>query len=99
LDAGRGEVFAQPFDLEGSRARASADLSRLPREEAARAIAGTRFVALPEDLLGTGGEDLAAMPAEALARASARDPRPAAASPLQPIYARASAAEEKIGAS
>jgi N6-L-threonylcarbamoyladenine synthase len=99
LDAGRGEVLAQPFDLAGPRARASAGPVRLSRHEAARAIGGSRFVALPADLLGPGGEELPALPAEALARASARDPRPVAAAPLQPIYARASAAEEKLGAS
>ncbi len=98
LDAGRGEVLAEPFDLDGPRALSRAAAARLSTVEAMRSVSGAAFVALPEDLLGPGGLELGVSPAEALALASARSPRPRRPGPLQPIYARASAAEEKIGA-
>lgn len=98
LEAGRGEVLVEPFALDGPRARSTAAAVRLPRDEAARTLAGAAFVCLPSDLLGPEGARLEVSPAQALALASARAPRIRHQGPLAPIYARASAAEEKIGA-
>jgi tRNA threonylcarbamoyl adenosine modification protein YeaZ len=90
LDAGRGDVVAERFDLSGERARSMAAPALL-RAEALAAFAGEDPVAaLPETGL-----------AGALAEAVARAPRERA--PLDPrrgipaIYSRPSAAEEKHG--
>ena len=89
LDAGRGEVVAERFDLSGERARSMAAPALLPADALA-AFAG-------EDPVAATGRIAAA-----LAAAVARAPREAA--PLDPrrgipaIYSRPSAAEEKHGA-
>ena len=98
LDAGRGELVLQDFDLEGPRAAARRPAVRLPRAEAIRLVGESERVALPRDLLGPGGRALPRSPAHALALAVARAPRPATSGELRAIYARASAAEEKHGA-
>jgi tRNA threonylcarbamoyladenosine biosynthesis protein TsaB len=97
LDAGRGEVVLQPFDLSGPRAQARRTAARAPRAEAERLCRDAQRVALPRDLLGPHDPPLVGTPARALALAAARAPRPSAAGGPAAIYARASAAEEKHG--
>jgi len=96
LDAGRGEVVAECFDLTSPRAR-SLGASRRTTPDGVSAIAnGDPIVALPRELVPAAfGAPLPAV-AASLALAVARDPRPATA--LEAIYSRPSAAEEKHGA-
>ncbi len=96
LDAGRGELVGEVFDLSGDRARSIAPAARIPAAEAAAFADGAPIAALPEGLAGAGGRVPPLSLAEALARASARTPR--ATTPLEGIYSRPSAAEEKHGA-
>lgn len=99
LDAGRGEIVAGPFSLEGSRAAPKGETRRLPRE-AARSLPGI-LCALPGDLLGGGAAAPSISLARALALSVAAEPRgDAAAGARTPraIYSRPSAAEEKRGA-
>ncbi len=101
LDAGRGDAVFQPFSLEGARARALAPARLAPPERAfAEALeAGDPIMALPPELAGTRSTRLPLSPALALAVAAARAPNPlAAATSFEPIYTRASAAEERRGA-
>lgn len=98
LDAGRGEVVWQAFDLSGPRAVARGDASRARREDF-RAAAGVPIATLPADLLADGGS---AAPnggplSRALAAAVARAPSSEPASRFSAIYSRPSAAEEKRG--
>ena len=95
LDAGRGEVLVQAFSLRETRARPLAAAQRLARGEAAARFATVRLVSLPEDLLGRAGQPLGESPARAMALATARAPREPAGPTA--FYARASAAEEKLG--
>jgi tRNA threonylcarbamoyladenosine biosynthesis protein TsaB len=97
LDAGRGEVVFQQFHLEGSRARPLGVAARAPGASAVEAARGSPLVSLPRNLLGPEGPELPVSPARALAVAVARAPGATATGPLEPIYARASAAEEKHG--
>ena len=100
LDAGRGELVAERFDLGGPRARSLAPASRC-RAEDARAFAGAaRIAALPESLVAPAAAPLPTSLAAALAAAVARHPGPALPLdvPIPALYSRPSAAEEKRGA-
>ena len=98
LDAGRGELVYQEFGLEGPRAQARRPPSRGTGEVAARDAGDAVLVSLPRELVSPRGPALPHSVARALALAVLRSPRPAASGPLEPIYSRASAAEEKHGA-
>jgi tRNA threonylcarbamoyladenosine biosynthesis protein TsaB len=96
LDAGRGEVVAERFDLTSSRARSLGPSGRMAPGAVSGDASRDPIVALPPALVpGAFGTPLPAV-AASLARAVARDPRPTAA--LEAIYSRPSAAEEKHGA-
>jgi tRNA threonylcarbamoyladenosine biosynthesis protein TsaB len=100
LDAGRGDAVYQSFSLDGDRARALSPARLAPPAQAAAEAseAGDLLVALPASLVGASAARLPLSPALALAAASARAPRPATATPsFEPIYTRASAAEERRG--
>src|SRR5262245_1313419 len=97
LDAGRGELVGELFDLAEERARSLAPPCRVPAGEAVRFAAGAPVAALPATLTPGAARPLPASLAEALAHAVARSPRESASS-LSAIYARPSAAEEKHGA-
>ena len=101
LDAGRGEVVLQAFSLEQSRARPNAAARRLSRQEAIADGGRMALICLPADLLGPAGRAPAMPPSRAVALAVARAPRPGQPAGEGPraIYSRASAAEEKHGAS
>ncbi len=98
LDAGRGEVVAASFSLDGARARPLLPARRMSREQAS-AGAGS-LLCLPGDLLGPLGRAPGTSVSRAVGLAVAADPRESAAGggPLQAIYSRPSAAEEKRGA-
>ncbi len=98
LDAGRGEVIYQHFSLEGPRALARSAPLRASRAEAASAARGSDLVALPANLVAPDGPALSISLAHALALAVSRAPRPTASGSPEPMYSRASAAEEKHGA-
>ncbi|HXM79330.1 MAG TPA: tRNA (adenosine(37)-N6)-threonylcarbamoyltransferase complex dimerization subunit type 1 TsaB, partial [Thermoanaerobaculia bacterium] len=100
LDAGRGEVIWQAFDLSKTRATALAPPARARREDAAAAWGGLPCVTLPVDLLGsTAASPVLPSPlSSALASAVARAPSDRPAATLQAVYSRPSAAEEKRGA-
>jgi|RhiMetdeSRZDD1v2_1073273.scaffolds.fasta_scaffold00869_23 tRNA threonylcarbamoyl adenosine modification protein YeaZ len=93
LDAGRGEVVAERFDLASPRARSLGASRRVAPGNVAASRSGDSIVSLPADLV-PGASD-APLPAVAvsLARAVAREPHPGGA--LEAIYSRPSAAEEK----
>ena len=104
LDAGRGEVVCREFAF-GVEPSASASVRRAaPVGEAvrvapdrARGLASSAAVAaVPEDLLGGRPSSPRRRPAAALALAVAASPGVAASS-LEAIYSRPSAAEEKRG--
>jgi len=111
MDAGRGEVVWQPFDLTGARPRPLADAVRSTPREAARSAEALSIdlVCVPATLFAEAAVSttISAMsPAEPLARILARlvaRVAPAerlgtnAASPLSAFYARPSAAQEKRG--
>jgi tRNA threonylcarbamoyladenosine biosynthesis protein TsaB len=100
LDAGRGELVAERFDVGGARARSLAPPSLCRREEA-RAFAGlARAAALPESLVEPPAPPLPTGLAAALAAAVARSPGAVLPldRPIPALYARPSAAEEKRGA-
>ena len=101
LDAGRGEVVLQVFSLEESRARPSAAARRLSRQEALADGDRLALICLPADLLGPAGRPPGVLVSHAVALAVARAPRLAEPTGEGPraIYTRASAAEEKHGAS
>jgi tRNA threonylcarbamoyl adenosine modification protein YeaZ len=94
LDAGRGDVVAERFELGGLRARSIAPQRVLPAGD----LPGFAGV----DPLVVGGEERNEGVAAALARAIARSPRPLGErdprSGLAAVYSRPSAAEEKHGA-
>ena len=98
LDAGRGEIVLQGFDLSGPRAEALGPPRRGPAAIARGIPAGEPVFPLPSDLPGLPAERLFASPARALALACARQPRASDERGPRPIYSRASAAEEKRGA-
>ncbi len=103
LDAGRGEVVWQPFELGSSRARAEAPIARVRKEEAARAFGGRPVACIPADLLGPAlpSGPLSALTAplsRALAEAVRREAGTVAHGRFAAIYSRPSAAEEKHGA-
>jgi tRNA threonylcarbamoyladenosine biosynthesis protein TsaB len=95
LDAGRGELVGEVFDLSGDRARSVAPAARIPAAGAAALAAGLPIAALPEGL-AAGARVPPISLAEALARAAGRRPRESTA--IAGIYSRPSAAEEKHGA-
>ncbi len=101
MDAGRGEVVAQVYELSasGGRARSLSPARRLPAAAAADLFRGRDVAALPPDILGFPCPALAISPARAVALAVARAPRDASGLSGVAIYARSSAAEEKLGAS
>jgi tRNA threonylcarbamoyladenosine biosynthesis protein TsaB len=96
LDAGRGDVVCAEFALEDGRAAALGDPVRMPRDEALALASRGGVAALPADLLGPGPPNPRPSPASALALAVASAPGEAASS-LEAIYSRPSAAEEKRG--
>ena len=101
LDAGRGEIVGQAFDLGGPRAEARGEARRIPREGLADTSRGALVVTLPRELAGPPAPSLPRTPAHALALAVARSPRAETASEFAPIaiYSRPSAAEELRGPS
>ena len=98
LDAGRGDVVLAVYSLEGSRARIEGTPERLPIGDVHHRVGPVETVALPRDLLDPDAARASLSPSHALARAVARSPGDAASS-LEGIYSRPSAAEEKHGAS
>jgi tRNA threonylcarbamoyladenosine biosynthesis protein TsaB len=97
LDAGRGELVGELFDLSGDRALALAPAARFAAADASRFAADARIVALPASLVDPAGVPPPSTIAAGLARAVSRSPRPGTAS-FSAIYSRPSAAEEKHGA-
>ena len=93
LDAGRGEVVAERFDLTSPRARSLGASGRATPADVSADARGEPIVSLPRELVPGVLDAPLATVAESLALAVARDPRPAAA--LEAIYSRPSAAEEK----
>ena len=98
LDAGRGEIVWQPFDLSDVRARALAPAARDTPDSARARAAGLPFAAMPAGLLPFPVLGIASPLSRALAEAVARRPGPESRS-VAAIYSRPSAAEEKLGAS
>lgn len=99
LDAGRGDVVFARFGLDSPRAKPLDSAPRtLRRETAAAELEGWTIVSLPRDLLSPGSVSRLERIAGALARAVAEFPRENAEAPPHAIYARRSAAEEKLGA-
>lgn len=96
LDAGRGEIVWQPFDLSGARARETGALRRETPAEARRAAGDLPFATLPEGLVPGPSAAPADPISGALARAASRAPGPSQG--IAAIYSRPSAAEEKRGA-
>jgi tRNA threonylcarbamoyladenosine biosynthesis protein TsaB len=91
LDAGRGEIAAEGFDLSGPRARSLAPARRLAPERLPEIDGADLLVAVPSDLVA--GAESPGSVARALALAVARSPREPGAP--HAIYSRPSAAEEK----
>ncbi len=96
LDAGRGELVGEIFDLSADRACSVAPAARVSIADAASLAGGAAVAVLPADLAVEAGRAPSVGLAEAIARAAARSPRDAAS--LAAIYSRSSAAEEKHGA-
>ncbi|MEO8430916.1 MAG: tRNA (adenosine(37)-N6)-threonylcarbamoyltransferase complex dimerization subunit type 1 TsaB [Acidobacteriota bacterium] len=97
LDAGRGEIVWQAFDLGGPRARPFG-ASRRETPERARDEAGDLpFASRPAGLVPGPAIDLPPLLSPSLARAAARAPSLSEGA-LAAIYSRPSAAEEKRGA-
>jgi len=96
LDAGRGELVGEVFDLSADRARSLAPAARVPAGDGPALAGGAPVASLPEGIVGGASRIPPLSLAEALARAAARSPRQTA--PIQGIYSRPSAAEEKHGA-
>jgi len=99
LDAGRGELVAERFDLRGPRARSLGAAIRCPASGARGWAGPDAIAALPEALVDPPAPELAQSLAEALAVAVVR--QPGAVAPLDraipALYSRPSAAEEKHG--
>ena len=99
LDAGRGQIVWQAFDLTGARAVAlTPPALALGENAASREFGGIPFASAPPDLVGPGAVALAAPISRALALAVARQPTESKAVHFAAIYSRPSAAEEKRGA-
>lgn len=100
LDAGRGELVAERFDLGGPRARSLAPASRCPTGEARTFAGPARVAALPGSLVDPAAPPLPMSLAAALAAAVARQPGAVLPLdlPIPALYSRPSAAEEKRGA-
>jgi tRNA threonylcarbamoyladenosine biosynthesis protein TsaB len=100
LDAGRGDLVCERFDLSQARARSLGPAVLLRPEAVAPFATSDRVAALPETLVAPAAPPLAASVAAALAGAIAGSPRQEgdASRPLAAIYSRPSAAEEKHGA-
>ncbi len=99
LDAGRGEIVWQAFDLTGPRAAALGPAARAARAKAGSLVfPGIPFASVPRDLIGPDGLALNAPVSRALALAVARQPAESPAAHFAAIYSRPSAAEEKRGA-
>jgi len=100
LDAGRGELVGERFDVSGLRARSLAPAELLRVDGVKSFAAADRIVALPVELVPSPvGPALATTVAAALASAIARSPREdAGGRAALAIYSRPSAAEEKHGA-
>ena len=101
LDAGRGDVVAERFDLSGPRAVSTAPAVVLRADALAEYAAGDPLAAMTgaaSDPMRTAQASVAAALARAIARAprnsTPADPRLA----ISAIYSRPSAAEEKHGA-
>jgi tRNA threonylcarbamoyl adenosine modification protein YeaZ len=97
LDAGRGEIAWQVFDVSGPRARATGPPARSTPAAAREAAPGIAFAAVPDDLLDFETLPVSAPLSRALAEAVRREPGAATRS-FSAIYSRPSAAEEKHGA-
>jgi tRNA threonylcarbamoyl adenosine modification protein YeaZ len=97
LDAGRGELVGEIFELTGDRAFSLGPPVRAAAADAMRLAPDAAIAALPAEIIGGIGRTPAMGLAEALARAAARAPRAGTAS-FSAIYSRPSAAEEKHGA-
>lgn len=99
MDAGRGEIVWQAFDLSGPRARPLGEPARATPEQAASASGGLAFASAPEGLLGgrIPSVPVSQPLSRELARAVARRPSEDRAAGLSAVYARPSAAEEKHG--
>ena len=99
LDAGRGDLVAERFDLGGSRARSIAPRQLLRSEDLASFAGDDPVEAMTA---AEAPESGARTPAAALAEAISRQPGEEAGSDprlgLPAIYSRPSAAEEKHGA-
>jgi len=99
LDAGRGDLVCERFDLGPARARSLGPAALLRGDAIAGFAASDRVVAIPESLVVPAAEPLAQSLAAALAAAIARQPgRDAESGAALAIYSRPSAAEEKHGA-
>lgn len=96
LDAGRGEIVGQRFTLERARAESLEPARRIASGALPAEWRDDALVAIPGSLAAGAGSTVRPGVAASLARAVARDPRPAGA--LEAIYTRPSAAEEKHGA-
>jgi len=100
LDAGRGDLVLERFDLTGSRARSLGPPVLVAANEARARAGADPLFALPEALVEPAASTLPGTPAAALAAAVRRAPGTVSAGTAAPvgIYARPSAAEEKHGA-
>jgi tRNA threonylcarbamoyladenosine biosynthesis protein TsaB len=96
LDAGRGEVVLAVYSLGKDRAVIEGEQRRLSIDAARAGVGDLPLVSMPADLVSPAGRAPVVSPSRALALAVARAPREALA-PLQGIYSRPSAAEEKRG--
>ncbi|HEY1435582.1 MAG TPA: tRNA (adenosine(37)-N6)-threonylcarbamoyltransferase complex dimerization subunit type 1 TsaB [Thermoanaerobaculia bacterium] len=99
LDAGRGDLVGERFDLAPARALSLEPAALLRADAVSAFAAGDPVHALPEDLVVASAARLSPSLAATLARAMARSPGPdsGANAPLA-VYSRPSAAEEKHGA-
>jgi len=95
LDAGRGELVGEVFDLTADRAVSIGPATRLAPARLVSLAGDAAVAALPPEIAGGAGRAPAGSLAEALARAVARAP---GAATLAAIYSRPGAAEEKHGA-
>ncbi len=96
LDAGRGELVGEVFDLAGPRPRSRGPARRVSAAMIADLAAGAAVAVLPAGLVGEAGRAPSVSLAQALARCVDREPGNAATE-LSAIYSRPSAAEEKHG--
>jgi tRNA threonylcarbamoyladenosine biosynthesis protein TsaB len=99
LDAGRGELVVERFDLAEPRARSMAPSVRVPAETLVEAAAGDPIVELPAGLTGAPALAPVTIPATGLTLAVSRAPGETASAPASASYSRPSAAEERHGPS